>query len=189
MHQKMHASILELTTQVQTFKQNANMQNKSMERIEEALVSLTAQLSALPSASDVPSRLQRSRVRMNERSCSPSIPKAPKAPQHRSCMCVFVCASPSAKVMRPRRAYWTAVSCIFSQTHTNCRLEAGSEESAYTPTEDEEQQEARRKGREHLQARAQLRQLQDKLKRAAEAGPASAELVRFVCALRADSTL
>ena len=92
MHQKMHACIQELTTQVQGLQQNAIMQNKSMESIEEALVSLTAQLSALPSAIDVPCRLQRSGVRMHEGPCPPSIPKTTKAPQHRLCMCAFVCA-------------------------------------------------------------------------------------------------
>jgi hypothetical protein len=106
MHEKMHGCLQELTTQVQTLQQNANIQNRSMERIEEAIVSLTAQLSALPAlplpstektTSDVPGRLQRSGVRMHETSCSPSIPKTTKASQHRLCVCVCVCVCARAR--------------------------------------------------------------------------------------------
>ncbi len=39
LHEKMHACIQELATQVQTLQQNASIQNRSMERIEEVIVS------------------------------------------------------------------------------------------------------------------------------------------------------
>ncbi len=127
MHEKMHGCIQELAIQVQTLQQNANIQNRSMERIEEAIVSLTvqnrsmermeeaivsltAQLSALPSTekttSDVPGRLQRSGARMHKTSCSPSIPKNTKASQHRLCVCV--CARARARILDSGVVYFFA---------------------------------------------------------------------------------